>query len=248
MIVFYDLLAKEPVKTWSANVWKARYVLNFKGLPYRTIYHEYPDLAPALKKAGVPPSGTKTDGRPHYTSPSITDDSTGSAITDSYKIAQYLDETYPTTPKVIPPRSEALQATFCANFNQTVGPLYPILLPRIPRVLLNPVSAEYYYNTVSAIFGQPLDKIEPVGDQRPKAWADARAAWDIVNGWLSKSSGPYFMGDSPTFADFVVGAMLQMTRVTLGEESEEWKEVEMWNGGRWVTFLKDLDQYASIEN
>lgn len=222
--------------------------MNFKGLPYKSIYFEYPDLEPASKKAGIPNNGYKADGRPHYTSPAIVDDSTGSAITDSYKIAEYLDKTYPTTPKAFPPGSEALQAAFYTQFNQLAGPILPLILPKIQRELLNPPSAEFYYHARSINFGKPLEQVEPVGEERVKAWANAKAVFDTVNGWLSKRTGPYFMGESPTFADFVVASMLQMIKITFGEDSEEWKDIATWNDGRWVTLLKDLDQYASVEN
>lgn len=34
--VLYDIPTKDPVRCWSWNVWKSRFVLNFKGLDYVT--------------------------------------------------------------------------------------------------------------------------------------------------------------------------------------------------------------------
>jgi hypothetical protein len=69
-----------------------RYVLNYKNLPYKTVAAELIELESELKKHGVPPSGTKPDATALYTSPSIVDVSTGTAVSDSYKIAEYLDK------------------------------------------------------------------------------------------------------------------------------------------------------------
>ncbi|KAI0014877.1 hypothetical protein F4780DRAFT_151175 [Xylariomycetidae sp. FL0641] len=47
-IVLFDLASKPPCRTWSYNPWKARFVINFKGLKYKTEWLQYPDLKPRL--------------------------------------------------------------------------------------------------------------------------------------------------------------------------------------------------------
>lgn len=225
-----------------------RYVLNYKKLPYKTVPLEYPDLEGEFKKLGIPPSGTKADGSPLYTSPSLTDDATGAKISDSYKIAEYLDKAYPNTPKVIPPGTEALQQAFYDQFWQLVSPLWPLYLPRIPSVILNPPSAEYFTATRSVVFGKPLADVEPKGAENAEGWKKIQAAFDTLNGWLSKSGGPYFMGDTPTFADFTVGGLLHGLKICFGENSQEWKNIASWNNGRWKELVDSLDKYASVEN
>lgn len=225
-----------------------RYVLNYKKLPYKTIYSEFPDLEAVTKGAGIPPNGTKLDGvTPYYTCPAITDDATGVALPDSYKIAEYLDKAYPDTPKVIPPGSEALQAAFYDQFHQVVTDLLPIFVPRVPAIL-SERSVEYYVRARFARFGKPLDQLEPVGEERAKAWEKIKASLGRIDTWLSKSSGPFFMGDTVTFADFVVASLFQGLRIVLGESSEEWKDIERWHNGRWINLLKNLEQFASVEN
>ncbi|KAF9449777.1 hypothetical protein P691DRAFT_811852 [Macrolepiota fuliginosa MF-IS2] len=248
MITLYDLKAKGPIGTWSPNPWKARYVLNYKKLPYRIIYTEFPDIEVVSKEAGIPPYGKKPDGvTPVYTSPAIIDDATGTALSDSYKIADYLDKAYPDTPKVFPTGSEALQAAFYAQFAPTLSALVPFVLPKVPA-MLNERSAEYYVRTRAAIFGgKPLDQWELVGEERSEAWGKMKAGFDKLDGWLSKGSGPFFMGDVVTFADFVAAAALQGLKIIFGENSEEWKDITEWNNGRWDRLLKDLEEYAGVD-
>ncbi|RDB26472.1 Glutathione S-transferase-like protein ustS [Hypsizygus marmoreus] len=97
VITFYDIPSTLPGKAWSANTWKTRYSLNFKGLPYKTVWVEYPDIAELSKKLGIAPTNEGPNG-PNYTLPAIYDPTTGTALAESIAIAEYLDKTYPDTP------------------------------------------------------------------------------------------------------------------------------------------------------
>jgi len=247
MITFYDLAAKDSIKTWSPNPWKTRYVLNYKGLTYKTVPIEYPDLEPEFKKLGIPPNGTKGDGSPLYTSPSLIDDATNTKLSDSYKIAEYLDKAYPDSPKVIPPGTEALQAAFYDQFWQVISPIWVLYLPRLPVVVLNPKSAGYFTTTRTAFFGKPLADVEPKGAESTEGWKKVQAAFDTIHGWYSKSNGPYLMGEKPTFGDFAVAGLLHGLKVCFGENSAEWKNIGTWNNGKWTAYLASLDKYAGVE-
>lgn len=179
-----------------------------------------------------------------YSSPSIFDSSTNKGVADSYLIAQYLDKTYPDSPKLFPPGTEALQAAFYTQFNELLAPFFPFLLPKVPG-LLNKESSEYFDRTRTERFGKPLRDVEPKGQERVEAWKKVEAAYDTLNGWLSKSSGQYFMGDTVTFADIAVVSMIYATEVCLGKDSKEFKDLMTWNNGRWAAFRKSMEQYAS---
>jgi len=170
------------------------------------------------------------------------------ALTDSYKIAEYLDKQYPDSPRVIPTGTEAFHAAFLAQFSQLIdpSPLGDLSIPRVPK-MLNPPSAEYFIRTRSARYGKPLAEVEPVGEARTEAWAKVKAKFGEVDSWLNKSPGPCFMGETPTFADFVVAGVLQALKIRFGESSEEWKIIEGWHNGRWKNLLKNLEQYADDE-
>ncbi|KAF9266028.1 hypothetical protein L218DRAFT_956986, partial [Marasmius fiardii PR-910] len=43
-IRLFDIPSKLPQKAFSSFVWRTRYVLNYKGLPYKTTWVETPDL------------------------------------------------------------------------------------------------------------------------------------------------------------------------------------------------------------
>ncbi|KAF8509530.1 hypothetical protein BU17DRAFT_70416 [Hysterangium stoloniferum] len=68
-------------------------VLNYKGIPYNTVWVEYPEIAATMRKIGAAPTSTKPDGSPHYTIPM----GSPTVISDSWKIVEYLEETYPSS-------------------------------------------------------------------------------------------------------------------------------------------------------
>ncbi|EKM76096.1 hypothetical protein AGABI1DRAFT_79084 [Agaricus bisporus var. burnettii JB137-S8] len=247
MLVFYDLAAKEPIKTWSPNTWKTRYVLNFKKIPYKTIYLEFPELKGVLQKAGAQPLVSEKHGMVFYTSPAIVDNETEPAISDSFKIAEYLDKRYPDTPKAFPLGSEALQAAFHDQFFKHLFSFAPFIVGKVPNVL-NQVSSDYYRDTREKMFGKPFEEIYPVGEDLVKDLAQAEEFFDTLNGWYSESRGPYFMGDNPSFADFVVGGFLLSLKIIHGEDSAEWKSITTWSNGRWQKLLMDLEKYACTES
>ncbi|EAU82646.1 hypothetical protein CC1G_07928 [Coprinopsis cinerea okayama7 len=101
MITLYDSPCTLPIKASSPNTWKARFVLNYKRLPYKTEWVAYHDIASVYTKHGLSAVCKRLDGEEFYYSlPVIYDSTTGKAIADSLQIAKYLDEQYPDTPRV----------------------------------------------------------------------------------------------------------------------------------------------------
>lgn len=47
-IVLYDLACTKNV-CFSPAVWRIRLMLNYKRIPYRTVFLEFPDIAPTLE-------------------------------------------------------------------------------------------------------------------------------------------------------------------------------------------------------
>ena|SRR6478735_4307785 len=48
-IILYDLACIKNI-CFSPVVWKIRLMLNYKGIPYKTIFLEFPDIEPTLKE------------------------------------------------------------------------------------------------------------------------------------------------------------------------------------------------------
>lgn len=127
---------------------------------------------------------------------------------DSWPIAHELEKRYPSPslhlddPIVIQVRD---------NIRQLMGPLIGYLLPKVPVVLLNPPSAEYFNRTREVSFGKPLPEVakETATEQ---AWKDAEAPAKMFGDLLRKNGGPFFLGKTVSYADFIFVGFLQMAK------------------------------------
>lgn len=227
------------------------FTLNFKGIAYKTEWTELPDIEAVAKRLGAPPH-TK-NGSPFYTLPIIYDPSTKAVVSDSLEIAEYLDKTYPTTPQLLPAGSHALIAAFWVALSSKVAsPIYKATVLPTWKGLSNR-SAVYYRTDREASFGMKLEDIAPVGSEvGEQNWRAVQAGFAEISSWLEKNqekhgnSPPFVMGDTTGFADIMVVVFLMWMKVTLGEDSEQWKEVRTWDDGRWGRVMSFWEKYNDV--
>jgi glutathione S-transferase len=146
-LVFYDILVDptgQDRQCWSANTWKTRLVswqslfflvltvaactslaLNYKKVPYTTVWVQYSDIQTVLKEIGATPTDKRPTGEDRYTLPTIRNPATGEVISDSAKIIAYLEEKYPERP-LIPQGTLEQQVAFSNQIIGVVGFVNPI--------------------------------------------------------------------------------------------------------------------------
>lgn len=261
MITFYDIPSTIPGLAWSPNTWKTRrvifeicndsvqladlelrYSLNFKGIPYQTVWVEYPDIEATCKKLGASCTEKRADGSPLYTLPVIHDPSTGAVIAESGLIAEYLDVTYPDTPKLFPSGTKALQYGFLVAHRPTLGALWQLIMPATTAIL-NPRSQVYFEKTK---FGPNLKDEILSGKEREEQFAKLREGFKVIDGLLQKEDGPFVMGQTVTFVDLVIAGYIMWIKKVWGARSAEWIEVKGWHMGRWAALLMSLEKYETI--
>ncbi|KAJ7645542.1 hypothetical protein DFH06DRAFT_1211663 [Mycena polygramma] len=244
-IILYDIPSKAPGCAWSPNTWKIRYGLNYKGLAYKTEWIEYPDIEALCKKIGAEPSMIRKNGNPYYSLPVIQDPKTGAVISDSARIATYLDSTYPDTPKLIPAVTHVLHKAFFAAYDSATDPLVPYIIPAVAKIL-RPSSEEYFVRTREASFGKKLPDVVPTGEAHEEAWKKVEDGFGKVDKWLNEGpnkGAPFVMGDQVSFADFMIAGEMQWCKTGFGEDSELWKDMMKWHGGRWAKLVNNLQKY-----
>ncbi|KAJ7222192.1 hypothetical protein GGX14DRAFT_175374, partial [Mycena pura] len=250
-IILYDIPSKAPGCAWSPNTWKTRYALNFKGLAYRTVWVEYPDIEAFCKSIGAEPTMIRKNGTPYYSLPVIQDPNTEKIISDSARIAEYLDSTYPDTPKIVPVGTHTLQKTFMVAYDAATAPLIPYIMPAVATIL-RPKSEEYFVRTREASFGKKLVDMTPTGEAHKAAWKEVEAGFGKVDRWLNEGSNegaPFVMGDRISFADFMIAGELQWCVKAFGEDSDLWQDMMVWHGGRWAKLFNALKKYEGpLEN
>lgn len=206
-VILYDIPSKDPRHCWSLNPWKsalltlpitafkdldntdqlwtARLLLNLKGIPYKTEWLEYPDIAPTFKSFGIPPNEPPATA---YTSPTIR--IADKYVMDSRKIADVLEQEHP-FPSLHLDSPILKKVEELAS--QCVAPLGPVFMPRIPRTVVNPASAEYFERTRAARFGMPLSQLEKEKGGE-SAWKAVEPKWMELGNLLKAEGGPFFMG------------------------------------------------------
>ncbi|USW53929.1 Putative glutathione S-transferase, Thioredoxin-like superfamily [Septoria linicola] len=215
-IILYDLPSRGTPKCWSLNPWKARLALNYKNLPYKTEWLEYPSVAPALKSYGIPPNSPSLNPNASYSIPAIrlppspTSSSSSDQPTytmDSLAIAHALESQYPTTPSLLFSGND-YAARAQSAINTLMPALQPIALPRVPELLLNEVSAEYFNSTREKRFGMPLSSLAQSESASPEyLWGEGgstQPGLKAIKELLEENEGRYVQGEEVSFADFIL--------------------------------------------
>ncbi|KAJ7580266.1 hypothetical protein C8J56DRAFT_867568 [Mycena floridula] len=241
-IRLYDIPAAIAVGTWSPNVWKIRYALNIKGLPYERISLEYPDIEKVSKEMGAKPT-TVRRGAPLYTLPMIFDPSTNTVISDSIAIVQYLDETYPDTPRLMPPGTRVLHLAFAdVAFDILPRDMWHHLGALVASKL-TPISREFFLKeTRGPAFFKFIEDPETVYKERVnEAMQSLEQELNGMDKWYRDER--LFFEDQLGFVDLVLAGVLRWCKAVWGEDSEEWKKFSLWNNGRWANLLHELEKY-----
>ncbi|KAF7422582.1 hypothetical protein PC9H_010738 [Pleurotus ostreatus] len=243
-ITFYDIHANvDPVPTMSPSTLRVRYALNLKGIAFKTVWVEFPDIEQVCKGLGVAPTGKSRDGKPRYTLPAIKDVSTGIALSDGAEIIEYLDKAYPNTPTLLPRDTIALQlATYSALVPRFLA-IYPLYAARAVR-LFNPGTQRWWRETRAVLFGKSLEEAEPRGEEKTKALNKFIADFGEVYQWMSRGDGSFSTGDrTVSFVELTLAGMLNSLKIVFGEDSEEWQKIASWNNASWLPFLAKYEQY-----
>ncbi|CAG8119224.1 unnamed protein product [Penicillium olsonii] len=203
-IVLYDLANTKGV-CFSPPVWRIRQMLNYKQIPYTTIFLEFPDIAPTLRTLGLasPESGK-------YTVPAIHHIPTNTYMMDSAPIAEFLESTYPSPPV---PLESLLGRQIESQARDVIGPAFRTsIVPREIQVL-SPRAQEYFRNTREAILGHALDDLL-AGDSEERVWEEVADGMRAVDELIrSGPEGPFVLGKKPSGTDFFISGSLQSARV-----------------------------------
>ncbi|KAL0095699.1 hypothetical protein J3Q64DRAFT_1711331 [Phycomyces blakesleeanus] len=199
-IKLYDLpLRNFEGKCWSYNTLKARVSLNIKGIPFDTVWVPFSQISTVIPKL------TKSTKTP--TVPIIVDTSKNFVIQDSWKIAQYLEATYPDAPSLFH-GNEALHEAAEANFSSFSGAFFCLIVVTESKNIgdeddntaFRKSRESMFGTTIENFAGNPEDKIRIINE----GLIDVRAK-------LAKSA--YLSGSKVGWTDAVLVANFMMVDV-----------------------------------
>lgn len=111
---------------------------------------------------------------------------------DSWPIAHEIEKRYPTPSLHL---DDPIVVKVRDKIGSLLGPLAPQWLPKVPRVLLNKPSADYFKLTREESFGMPLSQIEEEQGGE-KNWEDVQKPAKEMADLLKKNGGPFFLGNT----------------------------------------------------
>jgi glutathione S-transferase len=271
-LTFYDIALAPPVEesSCSPNPWKTRYALNFKRVPYKTTWVPLPDISAVRTPLNIPPSRKFADGSPYYTLPMITDPSTNRTVGDSFEIAVYLQDQYPTSGggDLFPPQK--LDFTFereldlfapiavadvgegghlpaYVRFNTNVDGAFTAHAQLMGGGMpLDPARAEETKKTFEERIGIPWDALILKGDGRVDILKSLEETLSgLAELYRRDASGPFLLGERATYADFIVGGWLRFCRGCL--PAQEWELIKGFHDGIFGKLHEGLEAFAQMD-
>ncbi|KAJ8090028.1 hypothetical protein PM082_018607 [Marasmius tenuissimus] len=218
----------------ASHVRKIIFALNYKKLPFKIEVLPFGSLEPTARSLGASPTGTHPDGTPKYTVPFLYDSDKSKIVTESFAIAEYLDETYPDTPKLFAEGATKAQRELIDAREAATGILVPITFPKASTLWSEEMVA-FIRNR-----GTPLEVTLSSEDQEA-LWVKAKKAFEEAE----KQHGEGSDKDEYVFADFALAGPAWTFRVSFGEESKGWREMRSWAGGKMGKVTDAAVEYTS---
>lgn len=253
--VLYDVAFRPPYEAHACapNPWKARYALNFKKVPYSTHWVQMHEIGKARRGLGVPPGRRFADGTDFYTLPMLAGPGLALPLGDSFDIAAHLQQEFPAAgagdlfpdqelPFECPIKMEVLvplsarpddapHAAY-AVFNTEVDAAFSLHAQLMGQGMKwdpkyeDDIKAEF----VRRVGAESWEAMGVYGEKRRETIASLhKTVGALADMFRKDASGPFVLGERPSYADIIVGGWLRMMSMTLPEE--EWEEVRGWYDG-----------------
>lgn len=191
----FELVGADASRPFSPYCWRTRMALAHKGLSAELIPWCFTE-----KSAIAPHRSDKV--------PVLIDGET--SVADSWKIANYLEDTYPHRPSLFGGEGGRAMGRMINWWGDIaiVGGLFPFIGADI-HGHLKPEDAVYFRQTREARIGKTL---EEAVQTRDKAIEGFRRSLDPMR--LTLKTQPYLGGDAPNYADYIVFGGFQWARAT----------------------------------
>ena len=228
---------------------RKRIVLNYKEIPHRTEWVEFPDIAEVAKCIGAPHTFLRRGGKPLYTVPILRDPATDRCLSGSLQITLNLERLYPHSKQLFPPGTEDLITDFDDKFLCSVATtLAPLLLSRI-WTQLGDGSKDYFRTTRERIFRGSLETFSAPGAATAARWIAVREALEPFarDADARGASDTFLLGERETYADIVAASWLGWARRIWSANTQEWAALETWHGGRWGRLTRAFHKWEYVD-
>ena len=190
--VLYDLAGADPACRFSPFCWRIRMALAHKSLAYQTVPWHFNEkaLLPQPNSGLVP---VLVDG--------------GTVVPDSWRIAEYLDATYPEHSLLGNAAARGATLVFRHWTEKALHPFVSRMVVVDLMAAVRPEDQAYFRASREQRFGMPL---EQWGANREGARTQFLAALEPARAVLAEQE--YIAGSAPAFADYILFGLLQWPR------------------------------------
>jgi glutathione S-transferase len=195
--ILYSLCGADEARPFSPHCWKVVLALKHKGLEFEerpTPFTQIPDLEGGFSK----------------TVPILRDGN--ELIRDSFDIALYLEERYPSRPTLFGGEGGKALSRFVERFSQSiVHPAITGIAVADIHDMLDETDQIYFRTSREKFLGKTLEDMRSGRDAAVSAFA---AKLEPVRQTLAHQD--FLGGDGPLFADYILFGALQWMRITTG--------------------------------
>ena len=229
-----------------------RLILNYKQVPFETIWIHGTQIEKVAKEVGAPPTRTNLDGSLGYTTPFIVIESPGKEnviISDSERIARYFDAKDPDASRSLFLKETAvLDAYFIAGIKNILFNIARINMVTWMRVF-PPDVAEYFSKSRENVYGIPFDIFVPKdAEALEERWEELEKALNELASLMDKAEeGGCRITPYVSYPEITLAAFLYVTRCVSAGDPNGWERLAKRNGGRWERLL-EVPEYRTIES
>lgn len=188
----FELCGRDEAVRFSPFVWRIKMALHHKGLDYEGVPIRFLDKRPIEGHS--------------KTVPVLNDD--GTWVSDSMRIAFYLEETYTGNPLFGSAVAEGQARILNAWMNRTVlGGIFPMIVADI-HWHLDEKNGAYFRETRESFLGRTLEEAQAGRDELLPSW---RASLDPLRAALKDHA--FLAGDAPAWPDYSLFGTLMWARI-----------------------------------
>jgi glutathione S-transferase len=189
----FELVGTDETRPFSPYCWRTRMALAHKGLGAESIPWRF------TEKAAISPHNSEKV-------PVLLDD--GTAVADSWVIANYLEDRYPDRPSLFGGEGGRAMGRMLNWWGDVavIGGMFPLIVADIVEHL-RPVDQAYFRQSREARFGKPLEQVVANRDKDVESF---RKGLDPMR--LTLKTQPFLGGAAANYADYIVFGGFQWAR------------------------------------
>jgi glutathione S-transferase len=191
--ILYDLAGADPALRFSPFCWRTRMAMAHKGLEVETTPWRFTETAAiAFSGQGLVP--VLADGE--------------RVVSDSWAIAEYLEDSYPDAPSLFGGPSGRALARFVNSWTDSM--LHPWIARMVVRDILDclrPEDAGYFRASREKRFGMTLETLVATREANLPAFRK-----DLQPLRITLRAQPFLSGAAPAYADYIVFGAFQWAR------------------------------------